>query len=307
MAEPPYLRIASALRGRISSGELRPGDRVPSTRQIAKEFGVAIVTATKVLATLRDEGLVIAKPRAGTVVAEPTRATGARPDRRRAADTESIRDRIVAAAVALADAEGLGAVSMRRIATELGMATMSIYHYLPGKDELVAAMIDESFGDDELPPIPETGWRARMDLIARLQWGFYRRHPWLAEAMSFTRPPLAPRAMRYTEWTLAALDDYGLSGETMTYVAISLASYVRGTAVNLEPEQRAEQDTGVNSEQWMTERESAFLEILRGQGFPVLARIAEDENVDIDLTTLFEFGLERFLNGLSGVLPPERM
>jgi AcrR family transcriptional regulator len=301
VGEPPYLRIASALRGRISSGELRPGDRVPSTRQIAREYGVAIVTATKVLATLRDEGLVIAKPRAGTVVAERTR-----PQRRRAVEAEPIRDRIVAAAVALADAEGLGAVSMRRIATELGIATMSIYHYLPGKDELVAAMIDESFGDDELPPIPEAGWRARMDLIARLQWSFYRRHPWLAEAMSFTRPPLAPRAMRYTEWTLAALDEYGLSGETMTYVAVSLASYVRGTAVNLEPERRAEQDTGVDSEAWMSEQESAFQEILRGQRFPVLARIAE-QGIDLDLTSLFEFGLERFLNGLSGVLPPERM
>jgi AcrR family transcriptional regulator len=185
------------------------------------------------------------------------------------------------------------------------MATMSIYHYLPGKDELIAAMIDGAFVDDDLPPIPDAGWRARMDLIARLQWTLYRRHPWLAEALSFTRPPLAPRAMRHTEWTLAALDDYGLSGETMTYVAISLASYVRGTAVNLEPEAKAQQDTGMNYVEWMTEQEPRFLEILRGQGFPVLARLAEGVGVDIDLNTLFEFGLDRFLDGLAGVLPPE--
>jgi hypothetical protein len=57
----------------------------------------------------------------------------------------------------------------------------------------------------------------------------------------------------------------------MTYVAVSVASYVRGTAVNLEPERRAQQDTGVDSEAWMTEQESAFLEIMRGQRFPVLA------------------------------------
>jgi hypothetical protein len=145
-----------------------------------------------------------------------------------------------------------------------------------------------------------------MDLMARMQWSFYLRHPWLAEAMSFTRPPLAPRAMRYTEWTLAALDDYGLSGETMTYVAISLASFVRGTAVNLEPEAQARQDTGVDNEQWMSEQESAFFEILRAQGFPVLSRIAQ-ENVDLDLTRLFEFGLARFLDGLAGVLPADRM
>ncbi|HEX4220921.1 MAG TPA: TetR/AcrR family transcriptional regulator C-terminal domain-containing protein, partial [Pseudonocardiaceae bacterium] len=280
--------------------QLRPGDRVPSTRQIAQEWGVAIVTATRVLATLRDEGLVVARPRVGTVVAQRARAP-----RRRPVEPDVTRERIVAAAIAIADADGLGGLSMRRIATELGMATMSIYHYLPGKDELIDAMVDGAFGDDELPPIPEAGWRVRMDLIARLQWSFYRRHPWLADAMSFTRPPVAPRAMRYTEWTLAALDDYGLSGEIMTYVAVGLASYVRGTAVNLEPEAKAEQDTGMNYVEWMIEQEPRFLEILREQGFPVLARLAVGEGIDIDLEKLFEFGLDRFLDGLAGVLPPE--
>ena len=302
MTEPPYLRIAAALRRRITGGELKPGDRVPSTREIAREWGVAIVTATRVLTTLRDEGLVIAKPRVGTVVAAPARPA----QRRRASEPDQTRERIVGAAIAIADAEGLGAVSMRRIATDLGMATMSLYHYLPGKDELVTAMMDEAFGGDALPPIPDSGWRERMDLIARLQWQAYNRHPWLAEIMSFTRPPLAPRAMRYTEWMLTALDDYGLSSEIMVHVAVGLASFVRGTAINLEPEAQAQQDTGLDNEDWMTETEPAFFEIVRAQGFPVLSRIAE-EGVDYDLNTLFEFGLARFLDGLAGVLPVEAM
>lgn len=302
MTEPPYLRIAAALRKRITRGELKPGDRVPSTREIAREWGVAIVTATRVLTTLRDEGLVLAKPRVGTVVAEPARPA----QRRRASEPDQTRERIVGAAIAIADAEGLGAVSMRRIATDLGMATMSLYHYLPGKDELVTAMMDEAFGGDALPPIPDSGWRERMDLIARLQWQAYNRHPWLAEIMSFTRPPLAPRAMRYTEWMLTALDDYGLSSQIMVHVAVGLASFVRGTAINLEPEAQAQQDTGLDNEDWMTETEPAFFEIVRAQGFPVLSRIAE-EGVDYDLNTLFEFGLARFLDGLAGVLPVEAM
>ncbi|MEH6377160.1 winged helix-turn-helix domain-containing protein, partial [Streptomyces sp. KLMMK] len=62
---PPYLRIAAELRRRIADGELAPGDRVPSTRQIAEDFGVALATATKVLTTLRQEGLVQARPRVG--------------------------------------------------------------------------------------------------------------------------------------------------------------------------------------------------------------------------------------------------
>jgi DNA-binding transcriptional regulator YhcF (GntR family) len=304
VTEPPYQRIAATLRKRITAGGLRPGDRVPSTRQIAQEFGVAIVTATRVLTTLRDEGLVIAKPRVGTVVAEPARNPSKRA--RPAEQSDQVKDRIVAAAIAIADVEGLGGVSMRRIAGDLGMATMSIYHYLPGKDELIAAMVDEAFGDDELPPMPDSGWRARLDLMARLQWTFYQRHPWLAEAMSFTRPPLAPRAMRYTEWSVAALDDYGLSSEDMVYIAVSLASLVRGTAVNLEPEEQAQQDTGMNSDQWMSANEPAFYEVLRAQGFPVLSRIAR-ENVDVELPKLFEFSLARFLDGLAGILPGDRM
>ncbi|MBC3992979.1 winged helix-turn-helix transcriptional regulator, partial [Streptomyces sp. AC563] len=69
--QPPYLRIVGELRRRIAEGELTPGDRVPSTRQIAREWGVALATATKALTTLRLEGLVVTRPRAGTVVATP--------------------------------------------------------------------------------------------------------------------------------------------------------------------------------------------------------------------------------------------
>lgn len=70
-AEPPYLRIVGEIRRRIAAGELAPGDRVPSTRGITQEFGVAMATATKVLTTLRQEGLVQALAGIGTVVAEP--------------------------------------------------------------------------------------------------------------------------------------------------------------------------------------------------------------------------------------------
>lgn len=71
VTEPPYQRIVADLRRRITDGELRPGDRVPSTRQLAIRWGVALATATKALTTLRQEGLVRAEARVGTVVAQP--------------------------------------------------------------------------------------------------------------------------------------------------------------------------------------------------------------------------------------------
>ena len=84
MTESPSVRIAAELRGRIERGELRPGQRVPSTREITRSFGVAVATASKVLAALRDDGLVHAVPGVGTLVSAPARpALGGRRERPR--------------------------------------------------------------------------------------------------------------------------------------------------------------------------------------------------------------------------------
>src|SRR3954469_25210457 len=108
-AVPPYRRIVREVRRRIESGELRPGDRAPSARAITREWGVAIATATKAHAALREEGLTVSRPGVGTVVAGPA------PRR----DHELTRDRVVAAAIAIADAEGMAEVTMRRLAAAL--------------------------------------------------------------------------------------------------------------------------------------------------------------------------------------------
>src|SRR4051812_45530187 len=140
MADPPYLRIVAELRDRITAGELRAGERVPSTRQITQDWGVAMATATKVLAALQQDGLVRAVPGVGTVVSGAQNAP--RPRRLREPSDGLTQDRIVRTAIQIADAEGSAALSMRRVAAELGVATMSIYRHVRGKDELLIAMID---------------------------------------------------------------------------------------------------------------------------------------------------------------------
>src|SRR4051794_24088360 len=110
-ADPPYMKIAAEIRRRITAGELRPGDRVPSTRQIAQEWSVAIATATRALASLSQQGVVRAEPRVGTVVATPAPPPAPpQPTTRRRAvrepDQEPTRERIVRAAIEIADAEG---------------------------------------------------------------------------------------------------------------------------------------------------------------------------------------------------------
>jgi DNA-binding transcriptional regulator YhcF (GntR family) len=306
-AEPPYVRIVTAIRHRITSGELRAGDRVPSTRQISQEWGVAIATATKVLTTLRQDGLVRAVPGVGTVVASPEArpAPSPRTPRRRPAresEPELTRDRVVRTAIAIADAEGLAALSMRRVATELGIATMSLYRYVEGKEELVLLMADAVFGEAALPDPPPPGWRTRLELSARRQWEICRRHTWVARVISLTRPQLIPNGMAHTEWALRAVDGLGLDPATMLRVAITMAGYVLGTAVALESEVEAEQDTGLSSDEWMETQESSVAEILASGRFPTLSSLVTQPDLDVDLDNLFEFGLKLTLDGLATLL-----
>lgn len=293
MTEPPYVVIAADLRRRITAGELAPGDRVPSTRELTRRWGVAMATATKAITTLRHEGLVRPVPGVGTVVEAPPPA---RPPRRRAApEATPTRDRVVRTAIEVADAEGLSTLSMRRVAAELGIATMSLYRHVASKDDLLVLMIDATFGEEPLPT-PPAGWRAALEASARLQWVTYRRHPWLAPAMSLTRPQPAASALAHTEWVLGALDGYGLDTTAMFTVHITLFSYVRGMAVNLESEAQAEAESGLTSDEWM-DQHLETLESMAGEA-PMFGRVAALDDFDLDLDALFEFGLQALLDGL---------
>ncbi len=291
-SEPPYRRIAGEIRRRIAVGELRPGDPVPSARQLTREHGVAIATATKVLAVLRDEGLVLTRPGAGTVVAPSTAAPRARrsPD-----ETELSRERLVRAAIALADAGGLAAVSMRQLAADLGVATMSLYRHVRGRDDLVLAMADTVLADLPLPAVPPAGWRARLELLARAQWTGYRRHRWLPHVISMSRPQPLPNGMAHSEWALRATAGLGLDIQLRMHAAVTLMAYVRGIATGLEAQAHAEQDTGLTDEQWMETHGATFHRLMTSGLYPTLAALNED--VDLNLDSVFEFGLHRLLDG----------
>ena len=300
-----YRRIADELAARIAAGELRAGDRIPSTRQIARDHGVAMATATKVLAALQQEGLVTSRPGVGTVVGGvrggpgtgPTH--GRRPARRRAGEQGLTREGIVRAAIAIADDEGLGEVSMRRIASTLGVPTMSLYRQVRGKDGLVLLMIDAAIGEEPFPESQPQGWRAGLEVTARMQWRGFQWHPWLAPVMSITRPQLAPNALRHTEWNLRALEGTGLGFGERMYVNILLFSFVRGVASALEAETQAERDTGLTSDEWMDTQGEVLRSMLASGALATFRRMtAAEGGFDFDLDTLFAFGLERLLDGL---------
>lgn len=299
----PYQRIADEIEQRIRSGRLGPGDRVPSGRQITAEWGVAIATATRVLAELSRRGLVKAVPGVGTVVLGSTRPRSA--GRSRPEDGEELPARIVRTAVEIADAEGYPAVSMRRIGAALNVPTMSLYRHVPGKEELNLRMIDMAMDVGPWPDPPPRGWRARLEYVARRQRAAGRTHPWLGRVISFSRPQLAPNAMAHTEWAMAALRGLGLTVETQLFIAILLASYVQGSAVNLESETEALRDTGLDSDQWMQAQERRFAAMMATGRFPTMATILDVPEFDLNLDTLFEFGLAIVLDGIAALIRRE--
>ncbi|MFB0630817.1 GntR family transcriptional regulator [Streptomyces sp. AB3(2024)] len=289
----PYARIAAELRGRIENGELRPGDRVPSTRAITQRWGVAMATASKALAALGQEGLVRAVPGVGTVVAAAARPAAP-------ADDSAVRARIVRTAIGLADAEGLAALTMRRLGAELGVSAMSLYRHVRNKEELVVLMADAAFGEFPLPPaVPGDGWRARLEASARAQWRLYGVHPWLAAAMNLNRPLLVPNGMRHIEWALTALEDLDpdLDANARMHAAISLFAYVRGQAIDREPEAVAERSSGVSGEQWMEAQQARMTALLGNGTFPAFTAARAD--ADLSPESLFHFGLTTLLDGLA--------
>ncbi|KOG53568.1 GntR family transcriptional regulator [Streptomyces griseoflavus] len=309
---PPYQRIVNDLRQRITEGELTPGDRIPSTRQIAREWNVALATATKALTVLRQEGTVRTQARVGTVVA-PVRGrsgTAARhADKGPAPERELSRDGVVRAAIAIADAEGLAALSMRGVAARLGTAAMSPYRYVNGKDDLVLLMADTVFGELPRPAEAPADWRARLEAGARALWALHRAHPWLAQTGSLTRPLLLPNMLAYSEWMLSALDGNGLDPATMLNVNVLLYGHVQGLAVHLEREAQALGATGLSDEQWLDTQTAALTRLIDSGAYPTFARViggCGEDGYDLDLDALFELGLRSHLDGLSVLIETGR-
>ena len=305
MPEARFERIVVEIRAQIAAGTLAPGDRAPSARQITQEWGVAIATATKVLKQLQAEGLVRAVTGVGTIVQSPPVARAPiapTPFVPPLAEGELGRARIVAAATAIADREGLAALSMRAVAAALGVATMSLYRHLPGKDELVLAMIDAAFAEAVPPTAPLKGWRARLETLARLQWWLGRRHPWLARVLSMVRPQLVPNAMAHTDWIMSALADTALDVEERVQVAVTLSAHVRSHALDIESEQQAALDSGLSVDEWLSSQAAAFAAIVSERGFTQLARVADVPDLALDGDSLFEFGLTRLLDGIAALI-----
>jgi AcrR family transcriptional regulator len=210
------------------------------------------------------------------------------------------RPRIVGAAIAIADEEGLGALSMRRIAGALGVGAMSLYRYVPGKDELIDLMVDHVYAEG--PDLDERGsWRERLEVACREEWTLYHRHPWLLHVHQ-GRPLLGPNSLRATEATLRILDGTGLDGREMIDAIVTTSSWVAGLARTSVEASRAESETGVSDAEWWAAQEPYLVDALAGVRYPMLGRVADSGGFEGPHDRTFEFGLRRLLDGLESLI-----
>ncbi|MER7573891.1 TetR/AcrR family transcriptional regulator [Streptomyces sp. NPDC126514] len=205
-------------------------------------------------------------------------------------------DQIVEAAVRVADGEGLEAVSMRRVATELGTGTMSLYRYVPGKGELLDLMLDRVQRPSENPAdLGDGSWRSALEALGRATLDLYRRHPWLLQ-VNQSRPLLGPSALDGMEKILARLKPMGLSDPETVSAIIMIDGYVVGAARTQLYQQEAERRTGLTDAEFWQAQTPMLEKVLTSGRYPLLSSLAEDTwGPDFDH---FEFGLQRILDGL---------
>jgi AcrR family transcriptional regulator len=208
-------------------------------------------------------------------------------------------ERIVDAAVEIADAEGLAAVSMSRVAQSLGYTTMSLYRYVTAKDDLLVLMQEQGIG---LPPEPgpdldPSDWRGRLRAIGRAQLDVYRQHPWLLD-VSIRGTPVTPNNLAWMDAMLDALSSVALDEDERVAAILVLTGQLRWQSTVEHSYAVAADEAGIDP-QAIDDGQSAILEaFVTADEFPALRR-AVDAGVFRRGDDPFAFGLERVLDGVA--------
>jgi AcrR family transcriptional regulator len=214
-------------------------------------------------------------------------------------------DRIVAAAVAVADRDGLPAVTMRRVARELAVAPMSLYTYVPGKAELVDLMLDSAFGAMRRTEPGEDHWRARLTAIADDNRALHEAHPWVAAA-TVSRPPLGPGVTAKYEYELRALDGLGLDDVEMDAALTFLLGFVATCARSSADQRAAQQDSALSDRQWWEANEPLLSRIFDATKYPTAVRVGAAAGAAHQAAYCpahaYRFGLDRVLDGLGALI-----
>lgn len=216
---------------------------------------------------------------------------------------------IVTTAVAVADAEGADAVSMRRLAREMRVGAMSLYWYVSSKDELNQLMLEQVQAEAQAPE-PTGDWRADLRAFACNSRAALLRHPWVIDFLG-VGPPAGPNDARNADRLLGALDGLGLDTGPIVLIAMTVGTYVIGATLREVQEARWQEATDemratMTRDEIDARREDLFRQVVKSGRYPHLAAVL-DAGIDPDAPETrderFEFGLDCLLDGIAARLP----
>ncbi|MGH3439160.1 MAG: TetR/AcrR family transcriptional regulator [Sciscionella sp.] len=214
------------------------------------------------------------------------------------------REQIAKAAVTIADAEGIDAVSMRKVASAIGAGTMSLYRYVHNKDELYALMVDAVSGEDAADAGGDTDWRHGLHDIGRGTRRAVLRHPWLMTAAA-AAPAMGPNTLRGMEQMMSVVDGLGLDIDEMFEIVTTVMTFATGFAQNELAQARAMLRSGMDKQQYQF-RGAAYIRSLIGSGdYPYLRQIVVDAAIPhLDDDAVFERALGRIITGIAAGIDP---
>ena len=210
------------------------------------------------------------------------------------------KEKIAALAIRIADAEGLEAASIRRIAAKLGSGAASLYRYVANKQDLFDLMADSVLGEDRMPR-SSRDWRADLRKAARLYRAMYLRHPWMLTVSGF-RMLNGTNLLRWVEFTLSAIDGHGMDIDEMLVLSNTLFAYARGHAASEIGEREASVRSGMSRVDWMIEHAESTRSIVESERFPYFNRIVKDAATphrEAMEEAGFQEGLECLLDGFA--------
>jgi AcrR family transcriptional regulator len=214
-------------------------------------------------------------------------------------------DDVVNAGVALADAGGLDAVTMRAVAQRLGAAPMTLYTYVPGKAELLDLMVDAVWAAMPRRSTAGRPWRERLTAVAEDNRSLYEAHPWVAQ-VSTGRPPLGPGSIGKYEHELAAFDGLGLSDVDVDASLAHLLAFVQASARAAQDAAAVRRDSALDEQQWWAQAGPLLARVLDPAAFPRAVRVGSAagtaHGAAADPAHAYRFGLERVLDGLAALI-----
>ncbi|MFI7455565.1 TetR/AcrR family transcriptional regulator [Nonomuraea sp. NPDC049714] len=212
------------------------------------------------------------------------------------------RAQIAEAAIRIADAEGLEAATMRRIAAEIGAGAMSLYRYVPSRDDLVELIADRLQGEIDVDGMPSGDWRADLTRYAEGLRAMWLRHPWIATVQR-SLPSFGPNQLRLIEGVMGALDAHVSIDENFGLMAM-LNGYVEG-AVREEVSSAEEvRRSGLSESEWMARSSARVHQLLESGEYPIFSKIVtQASRPHLSRDEQFRHGLERVLDCIAAALP----